>query len=128
GFPAALEAARARGATVLGICGGYQMLGTVIHDDVESRAGTVAALGWLAAETRFVADKVTRRRRGTSLGRPVSGYQIHHGLTARGPGTRSWITLEGGEGGEEEGGASPDGAVLGTSLHGLFEEDGFRQA
>jgi adenosylcobyric acid synthase len=128
GFGPALEAARAGGATVLGICGGYQMLGRVIRDDVESRAGKVPALGWLDVETEFVPEKVTARRTGRSLGQPLTGYQIHHGRAAPGPGTESWILLEGQGGGGWEGAASPDGAVMGTSLHGLFEEDGFRAA
>ena len=128
GFVPALEAARADGATVLGICGGYQMLGQVIHDDIESRAGKVPALGWLDVETEFVPEKVTARRRGRALGQPLTGYQIHHGLATPGPGTEPWITLEEQGGGGWDGAASPDGAVLGTSLHGLFEEDGFRAA
>ncbi|HEX5266583.1 MAG TPA: cobyric acid synthase [Acidimicrobiales bacterium] len=128
GFVAALEAARAAGATVLGVCGGYQMLGRVIHDDVESRAGTVPALGWLDVETEFGSEKVTARRRGRALGQPVTGYQIHHGRVVPDEGAGPWITLEGQRGGGGEGAASPDGGVLGTSLHGLFEEDGFRAA
>ena len=128
GFVPALDAARAAGATVLGICGGYQMLGRVIHDEVESRAGKVPALGWLDVETEFVPEKVTARRRGRALGQALTGYQIHHGLAAPGPATEPWITLED-EGAEvREGAAAPDGGVLGTSLHGVFEEDGFRAA
>ena len=128
GFPAALETARRSGATVLGVCGGYQMLGREIHDEVESRAGRVAALGWLDVQTEFAPEKVTRQRRGTALGHPLTGYQIHHGRTDRGPGAAPWITLEGESDGEKEGAAAPGGEVLGTSLHGLFEEDGFRDA
>ncbi|HLF41853.1 MAG TPA: cobyric acid synthase, partial [Acidimicrobiia bacterium] len=131
GFPEAL--ARRRSTTVLGICGGYQMLGKVIHDPVESgHDGPVDGLGWLPVETRFEPGKVTRQRHGVALGHPVTGYQIHHGRTAP---ANPWVTLDddhddraaaGGAG--PEGAASDDGRVLGTSLHGLFESDGFRAA
>jgi adenosylcobyric acid synthase len=111
--------------TVLGICGGYQMLGRSIDDAVESGAGPVEALGRLAAVTRFEADKITRPRRGEALGRAVTGYQIHHGRTVS---ESPWITLEDEWGTQAEGAADVDGAVFGTSLHGLFESDGFRAA
>jgi len=151
-----------RGASVLGICGGYQMLGRTIVDDVESGRGQVDGLGWLDVDTTFVADKVTRQRRGTALGQRVSGYQIHHGRTIGGP---PWIELDDGYGTDAEGahadwspaggagashmaagtrvlrtspaaagggpspaGRGPAGFVRGSSLHGIFEEDGFRSA
>ncbi len=72
GFPDAIAAS---GADVLGICGGYQMLGDKIDDPVESGRGVVPGLGWLAARTVFEADKVVRRV-GTT------GYEIHHGRVA----------------------------------------------
>lgn len=111
------------GARVLGICGGYQMLGTVIVDDVESRAGRVAGLGWLDVETEFGVEKVTSRRRGSANGSVVTGYEIHHGRTSRGRSTTPWLVLDG-----EEEGATDDERVYGTSLHGLFESDEFRAA
>ncbi|MHB8505823.1 MAG: cobyric acid synthase [Acidimicrobiales bacterium] len=118
-----LDAAiRASGATVLGVCGGYQVLGRSIRDEggVEATAGTeVAGLGWLDVSTTFGADKVTRRRSGRALGQPVHGYEIHHGRTT-GP-AEPWVELD-----EPEGAVSPDGAILGTSLHGLLESDAFR--
>ena len=128
GFVPALEAVRAGGGTVLGICGGYQMLGRVINDEIESGAGKVPALDWLDVDTEFGPEKVTARRRGRSLGQAVTGYQIHHGRAAPGPGAEPWITLEEEGGASREGAASADGAVMGTSLHGLFEADGFRTA
>ena len=112
-------------ATVLGICGGYQMLGRTIDDGVESGAGAVAGLGRLPARTRFEPTKVTRPRQGRGLDRPVGGYQIHHGRTTS---DAPWIELDDGWGTEAEGATSPDGAVLGTSLHGIFEADAFRTA
>jgi len=111
------------GARVLGICGGYQMLGTVIVDDIESGAGRVAGLGWLDVDTQFGSEKVTTRRRGSANGYVVTGYEIHHGRTSRGRSTMPWLVLNG----EDEG--ATDGARLyGTSLHGLFEADEFRAA
>jgi adenosylcobyric acid synthase len=115
--------------TVLGICGGYQMLGRGIVDPVEARlAHSVEGLGLLPTTTRFDAEKVLRQRSGTGWRHPVGGYQIHHGRTtlhadqAVGPPAQPWLILDG----EGEGAATLDGAVLGTSLHGLLESDGFR--
>jgi adenosylcobyric acid synthase len=126
GFDAALGAL-APTTTVLGICGGYQMLGRSIEDGVESGDGpvVVAGLGRLPAVTRFEATKITRPRQGRALDRPVAGYQIHHGRTAS---EAPWVELDDGWGPEAEGATSSDGAVVGTSLHGLFESDDFRAA
>ncbi len=117
-------------ALVLGICGGYQMLGRVIVDAVESRAGRVAGLGLLDVTTVFAPDKVTRRRTGTAMGQAVAGYEIRHGRPKRGPGAAGWVHLDAAEGAiEDEGAVDLDDAhVLGTSLHGLFEGDAFRAA
>lgn len=118
------EAIAATTATVLGICGGYQMLGRTIVDPVESGRSD-HGLGWLPVDTTFEPAKVTRQRRGRALGQRVSGYQIHHGRTASATG---WITLDDAYGTHEDGATSTDGTIIGTSLHGLFEEDGFRNA
>jgi adenosylcobyric acid synthase len=108
---------------VLGICGGYQMMGRTIADDIESNRGTVEGLGWLDAETVFEPTKVTRQRRGHALDQRVTGYQIHHGrVTAADP----WIALDDAYGAHPEG--SRQGRFAGTTLHGLFEDDGFRAA
>jgi adenosylcobyric acid synthase len=116
-------AVEACGAQVLGVCGGYQMMGRTITDDVESQRGMVAGLGWLDAETVFEPTKVTRQRRGTALNQRVSGYQIHHGRVA---GADPWIALDDAYGAHPEG--SRRGRFAGTTLHGLFEDDGFRSA
>jgi adenosylcobyric acid synthase len=98
-------------------------MGRTIVDDVESKRGTVAGLGWLDAETTFESTKVTRQRRGTALNQRVTGYQIHHGrVTSADP----WITLDDAYGAGVEG--SRNGRFSGTTLHGLFEDDGFRSA
>jgi adenosylcobyric acid synthase len=109
------------GARVLGICGGYQMLGRQIVDHVESERGTVPGLGWLDASTTFARDKVTARRRGAAMGCDVEGYEIHHGRVERGSTSHAWLTLDG-----EHEGATDGRRVWGTSLHGIFENDAFR--
>lgn len=119
------EAIAAGGATVLGICGGYQMLGREITDGVESSEARVDGLGWLDAQTRFEREKVTRRRAGQALGHPVTGYQIHRGRVT---GSNAWLELN-----DEPEGASADadgarGPIYGTTVHGLFESDAFRRA
>ncbi|MGH9154250.1 MAG: cobyric acid synthase [Acidimicrobiales bacterium] len=127
GLDRGVAACRRRGALVLGICGGYQMLGRTISDEVESGRGEVAGLGWLDAATTFAAGKVTRQRRGTAMGHHVTGYEIHHGTTTRVGGAAPWVHLDDVHGADEEGAVDlGDAGVLGTSLHGLFEQDGFR--
>src|SRR5205085_11832333 len=103
GVDHALRDVVARGTIVLGICGGYQMLGLSISDDVESTRGEVPGLGHLDVTTTFAADKVTRQRRGISMGQRVSGYEIHHGRTTRAAGTDGWMHLDDVHGVEHEG-------------------------
>ncbi len=117
------DAIRRSDATVLGICGGYQMLGEYIDDTVESRAGRVEGLRLLPVTTRFAGDKVTELRTGTSLGHPVSGYRIHHGRV-HAVGGEAFVELDGSS--VVDGVRA--GAVHGTTLHGLFEADTFRRA
>jgi adenosylcobyric acid synthase len=124
GFDAALQALDPS-TTILGICGGYQMLGDSIDDDIESGAGTVEALGRLPVTTRFEERKITLPRHGSALGCPVAGYQIHHGRTTSGA---PWVHLDDTWGNQQDGAADFDAAVFGTSLHGLFESDDFRGA
>ena len=109
----------AAGRAVLGICGGFQMLGRTVSDPdgVEGPAGAeVPGLGLLDVATVFEPAKVLALPSGSALGAPVRGYEIHHGRVTRGPGA-----------GEFPGGAA-DGAVAGTMWHGSLESDGFRQA
>ena len=117
------RAVEACGARVLGICGGYQMMGRAIVDDVESARGAVEGLGWLDAETVFDPTKVTRQRRGRALNQRVTGYEIHHGRVRS---ADPWIHLDDAYGEEPEGAVR--GRFSGTTLHGLFEDDGFRTA
>jgi adenosylcobyric acid synthase len=119
--------ARARGAALLGVCAGYQVLGKRLVDDVESRAGQVAGLGVLAHETVFEAGKTTCWRQGRAVGgEAVSAFEIHHGHIVGGGRGPVWFWLEGASGYEPEGVADPAAGVWATSLHGLFENDELR--
>ncbi len=133
GLADAIQAHAAEGGHVLGICGGLQMLGTRLldPDGVEAVAGTtVPGLGLLALETRFVAEKTTRRVEGTvvatggawalATGIAVSGYEIHmgEGVTEADP----FIELAG----LRDGAISSDGLIAGTYLHGLLHNDALR--
>ena len=117
-----------RGGHVLGICGGYQMLGTEIidADGIEGPPSRVAGLGLLDVTTTMVPQK--RLALSNAIYLPthdkVSGYEIHIGVT-EGPDTeRAWLSLNG----RGEGAASPDGKIRGCYLHGLFAADPFRAA
>ena len=114
---AIVEHARA-GRPLLGICGGFQMLGDAVDDPdgVEGEPGAGAAgLGLLDVRTRFRAEKTLRLPSGSALGEPVSGYEIHHGTVTVG-------------GDEPFLGGARRGCVLGTMWHGSLESDGFRAA
>ena len=137
GLAAAVGAAAAAGTPVIGVCGGYQMLGRRILDPerVESAAGAVEGLGLLDAETTFAAAKRTVRAEGELLGggplgaggTRVRGYEIHMGRTELGPGAAPLLRLRGaGEGWHSDGAVA--GAVCGTYLHGLFDHPALRAA
>jgi adenosylcobyric acid synthase len=120
GFAAALAGHHARGGLLLGICGGYQMLGRTVADPhaVES-GGVEAGLDLLPVTTSLGREKLTRRVRARwpGPGPAFEGYEIHAGTTAVDRGARPLLEVEG----REEGCASADGRVWGTHLHGLFE-------
>jgi adenosylcobyric acid synthase len=115
---------------VLGICGGFQMLGRIIEDPdrIESALASVPGLGWLPLRTRFATEKTTRLREGTGPdGAPVRGYEIRHGRTGALDEWRPWLQLAGPGGTDDvESAHDREALVFGTSLHGLFEEDRFR--
>ncbi|WP_053912662.1 cobyric acid synthase [Streptomyces sp. TP-A0875] len=111
------------GRPVFGVCGGYQLLGEEIEDDVESRRGRVAGLGVLPVRVRFAREKTLARPAGTALGEPVEGYEIHHGV-AEVLGGRTLVSD--GRGGPLDGCRS--GTTWGTHWHGALESDGFRRA
>jgi adenosylcobyric acid synthase len=126
GLDHALRARAAAGAPILGVCGGYQMLGTSIEDGVESRAGAVEGLGLLPVSTVFATDKLLRRRSGACdwLGgaRTQTGYEIRHGRVTRHGGE----PLLRADDGEPDG--CRDGWTLGTAWHGALEDDALRRA
>ena len=119
GLDAVLRRRALEGAPVLGICGGYQLLGRTIVDDVESRRGSVDGLGLLPVRTVFGAEKVLARPTGAYGPHPVTtAYEIHHGV----------VELEGGEHLFTPGEGCRSGSVLGTVWHGALESDGVRRA
>jgi adenosylcobyric acid synthase len=126
GLDHALARRAESGRPVLGICGGYQMLGTVIDDEIESRAGTVRGLGLLPVQTRFAAAKTLHRPSGYAGQTPVAGYEIHHGRVEV-DGGRPWFTSSPGDTGTALDGCRA-GPVSGTLWHGIFENDAFRQS
>ena len=124
-----------QGRTVIGICGGYQMLGTRLLDPlhVESRVTEIAGLGLLDMEVTFSPEKLTRQSTGQiqcssgwlhSLnGQILDGYEIHAGQNHPGD-CVPWLTIRG----AVDGLCNPEGNVLGTYLHGLFDDGLFFSA
>jgi adenosylcobyric acid synthase len=142
GIAAEVQRRAREGRPVLGLCGGCQMLGESIHDPegVESAHPLVEGLGLLPLRTRFAPEKVTARVKArlastSFLGVPgpasVDGYEIHMGALELLPGARpTFEVLErnGEPAAVSDGAVSGNGAVVGTLLHGLFENDGIRAA
>ncbi len=151
GLAAAIHAARAAGTPILGICGGFQMLGQRITDEegVEA-AGVTDGLGLLPMSTTFVPDKVTRRVTARAIGAnalwdpaargatatplgevALDAYEIHMGRVAAGEAANGnahpfIVTSDGGP--TTDGLVSADGRVVGTHLHGLLENGPLRRA
>ncbi|MER3397993.1 MAG: cobyric acid synthase CobQ [Chloroflexota bacterium] len=127
----------ASGTPLVGICGGFQMLGRVIYDPerVESDRTEVPGLGLLPAVTVFGRDKVTSRVRARVLpdrgllwglaGLEVSGYEVHMGRTSGGEPVFKLFRADGSS--AEDGVINESGLIFGTSVHGLFENPGFRR-
>ena len=128
GFHIDISAHVRRGGSVLGLCGGYQMLGRAIHDPrgLEGPAGTAEGVGLLNVETTLAADKRLEPAHGTTGdGIPFSGYEMHMGVTEGPDRARPFACLGDGS---SEGAISPDGRVIGTYIHGLFVDDQQRSA
>jgi len=141
GLADALQARAGAGDPILGICGGYQLLGERIVDDFESGDGEVAGLGVLPVSTRFAADKLLRRRGGHCpwLDTSVGGYEIRHGRIER---HEDDLHAANGQQGRQrrepdqslfvDDDGEPDGcrvgSVIGTSWHGVLEHNAFRHA
>jgi cobyric acid synthase CobQ len=117
GFAPEFARRASAGRAILGICGGYQMLSTVIEDDVESASGRVDGLALLPVRTVFQQEKVlTQVERVMPDGSTMSGYEIHHGR----------VEVEGGNPLFADEGCVL-GSVAGTLWHGLFENDRWRR-
>ncbi len=125
------------GKLLVGVCGGYQMLGHLLRDPhgVESAAKEVGGLGLLDMEVAFHPEKRTVQAGGTLCGAPdwlaalagkrIEGYEIHSGANTFGPDARFWMRL-----GDEaiDGACNAAGNVLGTYLHGLFDDGALADA
>jgi adenosylcobyric acid synthase len=109
-------AAAAAGRTVVGICGGYQMLARSIDDPVESKAGLVEGLGLLPTAVKFGVEKHLSLTSGSWRGLEVSGYEIHHGVAQVDASAEPFLD------------GCRQGSVWGTAWHGTFENDDFRRA
>ncbi len=117
-FDGALARRAAEGRSILGICGGYQMLGSVIDDDVESESGRVPGLGILPVRTEFQRSKTLAQTMKTMPdGSVLTGYEIHHGKVVVDAG-QPFIADEG----------CVLGSVAGSLWHGLFENDEWRRS
>ncbi len=128
GWDIDIQAHRRRGGLVLGLCGGYQMLGGVIGDPggLEGQPGSRPGLGLLDVETVLKGDKKLLEVSGreVSSGKAVHGFEMHMGRTSGRGLETPMLELDG----RNEGAVSQDGRVMGCYLHGLFVADGFRQA
>ncbi len=128
GWDVDLQAHVRRGGQVLGICGGYQMLGTEIYDDdgIEGPPCRIKGLGLLDVRTEMKPHKRLALSQATYLptGDTVQGYEIHIGETSGADCERAWLSLEG----RPEGAASTNGQIKGCYMHGLFAADQFRTA
>ena len=145
GLSQAVKELHGSGAAVVGICGGYQMLGTKVSDPdhIESPIAELDGLGLLPLSTVFQGSKETHRIKGTVIeatgllagasGMPVSGYEIHMGRTV-GEGFAAPFRIEDRadaavtEADSMEGAIDSSGSVMGTYIHGLFHNGGLRDA
>lgn len=129
GWDIDLAAHRRRGGHVLGICGGYQMLGRRIADPdgIEGEPGSVAGLGWLDVDTVLTGEKRLASATGVALadGVAFAGYEMHLGRTDGPDLQRPLLRFSDGR---TDGAVSADGRVCGTYVHGLFADDRQRAA
>jgi len=128
GWDIDLKAHIRRGGKVLGLCGGYQMLGLRVADpqNIEGPIGELPGLGLLNVKTKLTPKKTLVEIQGTdrATGTPVKGYEMHVGETAGADCERPMLDL----GGRPDGATSADGRVMGCYLHGIFASDEFRRA
>jgi adenosylcobyric acid synthase len=138
GLAAAVRSVHAAGGSVIGICGGFQMLGECVRDPlgVEGPPGDEEGLGLLPLTTAFLPDKTTRQvsgrvAKGSGLlagleGTPLNGYEIHMGTT-EGHATTPAFLLENDEGQRPDGAVAGDGRIIGTYVHGLLANNQLRR-
>ena len=125
GWEAMLSSYVARGGHVLGICGGYQMMGTIVEDPdgLEGKPGTTQGLGLLPVETVLKAPKTTTLTRFSRQGARGCGYEIHMGHTQR-HGAEHFFQVHARNGSpcdDTDGCVTADRKIMGTYIHGLFE-------
>lgn len=116
-----------RGGAVLGLCGGYQMLGRRIDDPqgIEGPPGAIDGLGLLDVETQLAGSKALRQVTGQALDAPLTGYEMHMGETTGADRARPFARFDDGR---DDGAISADGSVLGTYVHGLLASADLRRA
>ena len=128
GWDIDLLAHHRRGGRILGICGGYQMLGKIVSDPdgIEGAAGETTGLGFLDVTTVMTGDKKLSRTQAIhgSSGLPISAYEIHIGRSHGPDCARPFATIDR----RPEGAMSEDRRVMGSYLHGMFTDDAFRAA
>jgi adenosylcobyric acid synthase len=128
GWDRDLDAHLRRGGRIIGLCGGYQMLGRSIADPSGIEGGTSAidGLGLLDVETEMAQEKIVHNRTAHSTEHDVAldGYEIHLGRTTGPDCLRPSVMIDS----RPDGALSPDGRVMGTYLHGLFASDAYRAA
>lgn len=126
GWDRDLAAHHRRGGRVIGICGGYQMLGRTVRDPlgIEGSDREIEGLGLLDVETEMAPEKTVRNSRAHSPAYdvPLEGYEIHLGVTEGPDCARPSVVIDG----RPDGATSPDGRVFGTYLHGLMSSGPFR--
>jgi adenosylcobyric acid synthase len=115
-----------RGGHVLGLCGGFQMLGREIFDPdgIEGPPQTAEGLGLLDISTALTSEKALRQVRGTAYGAPFEGYEMHMGVSSGGGLAQPFLRFDDGR---ADGAISADGRAAGCYVHGLFASDAFRQ-
>ncbi|NQW00224.1 MAG: cobyric acid synthase [Rhodospirillales bacterium] len=127
GWDIDIQAHHRQGGWVVGLCGGYQMLGTEVSDPeaIEGTVDRIGGLGLLDVKTIIHGAKALHKVSGHEARTlaAVHGYEMHMGETTGSATDRPWFILDGGR---ADGASSTDGRVLGSYLHGLFADDGFR--
>ncbi len=140
GMADALSAFYKSGGTVVGLCGGYQMMGTIVRDPlgIESSIDTNPGLGLLDMETEMYPEKITSQVEASVISESLpfagrremlSGYEIHMGRSVSGGEAKALFRIVRREGlavDMEDGLSQPDGRAWGTYMHGIFDNDGFR--